>query len=288
MDINKLRESVSKAAEKVGKIKGTIAKHEKGLQKQLSVVSKWGITLENMEVRKWLGGIAGTGGSANYWDICQVEQKQDDIKGANRKLRDAEAILSNWQTKLNVEVEKERFLSEQAPAVIIEFLARWKEEAREWFIKSHIRYMELIDLLKAEEEDARERYLKENPNGRAYGDKWDKFMHGEKEVKRIRGVMAMMGAAVSVMATFRKENERLAWLESTLEEDRKHKLFDLITRINDVTGTITDAKGLNVSEKGNLDGIVIGDKGKAKIQTVGAGGEYIQCFHYRTLVHPIK
>ena len=39
---------------------------------------------------------------------------------------------------------------------------------------------------------------------------------------------------------------------------------------------------------GDINGIIVGTEGKAKIQTIGAGGYNIQCFHFRTLIHEIK
>ena len=36
----------------------------------------------------------------------------------------------------------------------------------------------------------------------------------------------------------------------------------------------------------NLNGYIIGTKGCCSIKTIGAGGYNIQCFHFRTLIHP--
>ncbi|MFB0831524.1 hypothetical protein ACEU2D_18215 [Brevibacillus laterosporus] len=287
MNVGELEIRVAKAKEKVEKCKATISRHEGQLAKKLAVISKHGITLENMEEKKWSGGIAGTGGSAYYWDICAVERKQDDIKRANYRLKEAETILDKWQAKLNIEFEKQRFLSEQAPDAIIEFLNRWKEKARDWYIKAHARYQELRAELEVATKDADERFLAQNPEACTWGRDYESFIKGDKEIKRISGAIAMLGGTVATLATYRQKEERLAWLERMLEEDRKAKLFDLIHRINDVVGTIEDASQLRVSQKGNLDGVITGEKGKAKIETIGAGGYNIQCFHYRTLVHKL-
>lgn len=287
MRVQELEVKVANAVAKVEKCKATITRHETQLAKKVVALEKKGITLENMNEKKWVGGTAGTGGSEHYWDICEVERKQDDIKGATRKLKDAEKALSNWQEKLDVEIEKDRFLSENAPAVIVEFLNQWKELAREWFIRAHSRYIELSKKLEAAKKDAEARFIAENPGKRLWGLEYNNFMKKDKEVNSICGAINMLGGAVITMSTYHREDERLAWLERTLEADRKAKLFDLINRINAVVGTITDAAHLRISEKGNLDGTITGDKGKARIQTIGAGGWNIQIFHYRTLVHKI-
>lgn len=72
-----------------------------------------------------------------------------------------------------------------------------------------------------------------------------------------------------------------------LEQEKLRKYDDIIERTNDIVGKITDASELRVSPKGNLDGFISGEKGKAKVQTIGAGGYNIQCFHFRTLIKPV-
>ena len=60
---------------------------------------------------------------------------------------------------------------------------------------------------------------------------------------------------------------------------------DIIERTNRITGTITDATQLEVGAKGELNGYIIGERGTAKVSTIGAGGYNIQCFHFRTVIH---
>ena len=59
-------------------------------------------------------------------------------------------------------------------------------------------------------------------------------------------------------------------------------------RIMSTVGTITDTAALYIGPEGDINGIIVGTEGKAKIQTIGAGGYNIQCFHFRTLIHEIK
>jgi hypothetical protein len=110
----------------------------------------------------------------------------------------------------------------------------------------------------------------------------------EKGLDNIQKRLASFaGAIVMQMSTYRNEPERLAWLEKTLEQDKKAKMLDLIVRINNVVGTTVDATNLRISNAGNLNGFIIGENGRAKVETIGAGGYAVQCFHYRTLVHKI-
>lgn len=267
--IEDLKASVSKAEEKVAKCKATIERHEQQLAKKEEALAK-------------------KAGAHEPKDVWEVERKKEDIKGAQKKLKYAEEVLEGWIAKLNVEIEKERFLSEQAPAVIIEFLAKWKEMAREWYLRAFVAYIDLqVDLDDAEER-AEEEFLANNPGARAWGREYDTFMKKHEAIRKIKQDIAMYGGAVKTMASYYKEENRLEWLEKTLEDERRAKLFDLITRVNEITGTITDAGALRIDPKGNLNGIIVGEKGKAEVQTIGAGGWNIQCFHYRTLIHKIK
>lgn len=72
-----------------------------------------------------------------------------------------------------------------------------------------------------------------------------------------------------------------------IENDKQIKIIQLTMRVTDVVGTITDASQLDVGEKGDLIGVIHGEKGSARLETISAGGWNIQCYHYRTVVHSI-
>lgn len=73
-----------------------------------------------------------------------------------------------------------------------------------------------------------------------------------------------------------------------VERDIKAKRETFIKRINNICGNIVDVNYLNVSLNGELNGYVKGDKGKAKVETILAGGYNIQCLHARVLVKEFK
>jgi len=66
----------------------------------------------------------------------------------------------------------------------------------------------------------------------------------------------------------------------------KKEMF--INRIKEVTGDIKNLNGLNMGMNGEINGIAEGENGKAKVETIGAGGYNIQCYHFRVLVNEIK
>jgi hypothetical protein len=72
--------------------------------------------------------------------------------------------------------------------------------------------------------------------------------------------------------------------EKKAEQQKKDLLTTLVYRVTAKVGKITDAKGLTIGMNGEMNGLVIGDKGSATITTILAGGYNIQCLHYRVLV----
>ena len=70
--------------------------------------------------------------------------------------------------------------------------------------------------------------------------------------------------------------------------DANAKYDHLIEQVEEITGEITDARQLEIGDKGEINGYIIGKSGKASVQTIGAGGYNIQRFHFRTLVHEYK
>ena len=73
------------------------------------------------------------------------------------------------------------------------------------------------------------------------------------------------------------------------EENEKHAhlfLLDLYNRVNAITGEVTDYTNVYLNGPA-LNGIITGKAGKAKIETIIAGGYNIQREHYRVLVHSI-
>lgn len=74
-------------------------------------------------------------------------------------------------------------------------------------------------------------------------------------------------------------------LKKDLDEEANRKYDFIIERTNAIVGKITDAGMLKIGAKGDLNGYIKGEKATAKVQTIGAGGYNIQCYHFRTLIH---
>ena len=71
------------------------------------------------------------------------------------------------------------------------------------------------------------------------------------------------------------------------EREAELWLIDLYNRVYAITGKITDASGIHWGGK-CLDGIIKGENGTARVETIGAGGYNIVRYHLRVLVHEYK
>ncbi len=71
----------------------------------------------------------------------------------------------------------------------------------------------------------------------------------------------------------------------------KSLIIDLIYRVRSITGEITDWSDVRASAGTRgftvLNGLVIGKEGRAKVESITAGGYNIQRLHIRVLVHSI-
>lgn len=76
---------------------------------------------------------------------------------------------------------------------------------------------------------------------------------------------------------FRKSNNR----------DAELFIVDLYNRVKAITGEVTNWGNIYYGGKA-LNGWVEGENGKARVETIGAGGYNIQRYHLRVLVHEVK
>ena len=242
-------------------------------------------------------------------DRFDVSIKREDIKSATSKLAEARETLANWQDKLNTRITRDAYLEANTPEILKDFLENWKQHAIAYYRQRRIDVIEFRKDLKAQERAARLEALQTLPSlerarklyeGREVTDYdlanlWprkdvDEFLH-ERGLDYYQIQKKLKGEGDGV--TFRlleihDEQERETWLERAMEEEKRAKLLDLIGRIMSTVGTITDAAALRIGPEGDINGYIEGTEGKAKIQTIGAGGYNIQCFHFRTLIHEYK
>lgn len=74
------------------------------------------------------------------------------------------------------------------------------------------------------------------------------------------------------------------YINKILDREVEIKKLNLITRIQKKAGNILDASGLYIAGNGEINGWILGDIKKVKVETISAGGYNIQCYHFRVLV----
>ena len=223
---------------------------------------------------------------ATGWEVNPYYYCESDKRWTIRDLEAAKEALEKYKAELNTANEK---ASSRNVEAILKFLENWKNHVREFYISSLPKYEKAL----AEWNECDRKYCDWHNHG-GWNDPNKKQIEKEHRAKREAFYGAWHFIQPYLERTFNRETNNYELklnttkLDKDLTEDANAKYDDIINRTNEITGTITDATNLEVGEKGELNGFIIGERGTAKVHTIGAGGYNIQCFHFRTLVHPVK
>lgn len=234
----------------------------------------------------------------NWEDPNPYFYSEHDLKSTLRDIEEVQKSLDAYKSQLASEQEKAA--SRNVP-VIVEFLNNWRDRVTEFHqekFKEYYDEKQLVHDLYAKMGD--NYYSSEKTSERlAYKEAEEALsskLHGyyetqefvnrfgrpdKKKVKVRDGEYEWMKPYINertldnAMAKFKKDVDR-EWV-------RKYDF--IIERTNNIVGQITDASNLKIGAKHDLNGFIIGTKGKAKVQTIDAGGYNIQCYHFRTLIN---
>lgn len=299
MDILKLAERLDKNKDKLQKAYGTLERHNKKLQKKCNEIIKLGGIVEGNTRMTY----AGRDDKELYWAFGDYEDVQESIVNTERKIKDIKTMLEDIENKINYEKNKDMFIQNTAPPVIVEFLENWKRLAYSWYIRKYENYIKFKKTLEENELKARANIVNKFDAYAEYRGRtmnWGtlhnihprKLMEDELkkiklDYKSIQEQLRSFGCEILRLENMRSNQEREEYLQKMLEQQKKSLLLDLLQRITSKTGEITDANNLFISDSGQINGYIIGKKGKVEVETVGAGGYNIQCFHFRTLVKEI-
>lgn len=233
--------------EKIIKKQQKIAKLKKSLLKLLSECSK-----EEYEAIVYYIETGDRSLYKTYLKNHNLSYGGDAWSKAN-EYYDSLNTLDKYQKQLKAEEDKQNTLSE-LPEVIINFrdnlITRWDEfdTYKRDTIKAE--YKQLSNL------NYRERY-------RTLSEKWG------------RGYYEFMGLSDS---DIHKSNVK----------DAENLILNMVNRVIEKTGKITNASGLYIDRDNSgytiINGIIIGENGCCRIESIGAGGYNIQRYHIRVLV----
>lgn len=247
---------------------------------------------------------------ASGWKINPYYYTEYDLNSAIRELEDAKNSLEKYNNMLEIETEKQGSRDVQ---VIIDFLDKWKERVFEYFEDGFKELKALGDecreyysqscnykLSQAERDDAKEKYTAVNNKYKSllYGTYVDELAHSY-DGRPYTVSRKVESGRLEYLLPYKKNtyDESIQYVKKCLDEEAKRKYDFIIERTNKIVGKIEDASNLRIGAKDDLNGYIIGTRGVAKVQTIGAGGynedsivnvKHGQRFHFRTLINPVK
>jgi hypothetical protein len=189
------------------------------------------------------------------WLEGDIETLLDDIRRAEKDLKNEHEKLNQY--KLKNKAEKDRLANIPNVPSVEAFLQDWKVKMIDYYMKKTADFEKFYETVKDM-----------------------KYNERQKEIKRNFSADIVIYANIS-------EGRRLAIITEDMEKDIILKRLDLYHRCSEAVGVITDASGLTTGYNGSINGIVHGENGSARVETIEAGGYNIQCYHYRVLVNKI-
>lgn len=215
---------------------------------------------------------------ASNWENNPYYYNENDLKWTTKDLESAKKSLEDYKEMFIAETEKSNSRNIQ---VIIDFLNDWKERVKQSYIESLPRYIEAKKEFYVIDHEYTDWFNYQRRHATA-----EEYKTINEEYRRKRE--AFYGGWKWFVPYIEKDQINIKKLEKELDREADSKYDFIIERTNAIVGQITDAQNLKIGAKGDLNGYIIGEKGKAKVQTIGAGGYNIQCYHFRTLINKMK
>lgn len=200
-----------------------------------------------------------------------------DLRSCLKDLETAQKALEDYQIQLTSETEK---ASSRNVEVILHFLENWKTKSFEYYETILTKYLEEL----AEYHQKNKEYGDWYNNGGWRAENANEIKRDYNAYSKIfKEKWAFIAPYINrVNRTYKLNAEKL---KKDLEQEANRKYDFIIQRTNAIVGQITDASNLHIGSNGELNGYITGTKGTANVQTIGAGGYNIQCFHFRTLIN---
>lgn len=267
-------------------------------------IQKSNIKIEKIEkrIKKWQnaqtreaflkadGWLLNMGRDEEYLWNEYIKDCNKELDYAIQDLHDAQLTLEKYQNALNLELAKEDEFNNNRILVIWDFLLNYKEQVAE-YIRKNVEVLNEYYKVNSQMCDWHNNNSYKVYNGEMtreeYNNVYNELRRKEKELEENIHPYTKLCATRDYTKEHSQRYIDEAKLEEILLKDCKARYFQLVKEVTEITGIITDAQDLKI-RAGELNGIIIGERGKAKVQTFSAGGWHIQCYHYRTRVDRIN
>lgn len=255
MKINTLKERIEKANQKIEKKQNTIVKKTAQIEKKYQALEKLGIEDPRNKTEDDFRGLSETNGELwhdLYWLYADIRHLNEDIRRGGKEIEATKKTLEKYEAQLSGEIEKESIFLTEIPEV----------------------FKDLIDELVTT---------------------WDIWDHERRE--RLRKVFNELGSTECFKRGYTGADYEFRYItDEKIHEnntrDAKALILDLYSRVKDITGEVTDWSDIHATQGTGgftvLNGVVIGKEGRARVESILAGGYNIQRLHVRVLVHEIN
>lgn len=322
MEREELLRRIEKKNKDIEKIEKRIAKWGKGLRPEDIAIcepfgncvfgtaprgTRWneyhGTNDYQVAVRNYRAYVDREGNNIPSSDDWNKGPNISELRNAYVDLGEARNTLANYQVQLE---KVDNFAKEEKVPAIWDFLCDWENKAYNWYLENAKKYFELKRDYDANKQAFEKDYLENHPepskddtkayrvwsnNKRYYTRYWEEryYQPINELTKTITNCNGRYEDAMCRNYVYYDYSVNTDELAKYLKNEKDKKYVDLVKRITSITGDIVDAKGLYIGNKnGEINGIVVGEKASAKVQTISAGGYNIQCFHYRVLVNEVR
>lgn len=269
--------------DRIEKAKAKVAKIEKRVQKWDSAQCKEAFLKDNEDFIK-AGYYTKDSLLSNDWLYDNyIEGCQRELKGAKRNLEKARALLEKYNSMLAMEESIDNGLENNRVEVIWEFLLSYKDMVAGFVRKNMDTLNEYYRVNSEYCEWSNNKYSLIRDSGE---ESWKEHMRELRDrMAELKDEIHPYTRAVEKYNGYKQPHTvDEGKLEEILMKDCRARYNKLVNEVTKYTGKIVDATNLHISG-GELNGIIIGEDGKAKVNTFMAGIYHIvQCPHYRTKV----
>ena len=222
-----------------------------------------------------------------------LDDEAESIFNSNEAIKEAQGILDKYEAKLAAEAAKEQEIDEIPDCLkdfMNEMIDRWDKYDIRIRDNSKPYYRELQreadNILYGESRSA---LASDKKLAEMYPDvtSYNRYRRFKKDYI-IDPFESKFGSISYAMSLWEMDDARI---HAENYAAGRRLILDLLKRVTKITGPVRNWAGLELT-RGNLgpvlNGVVTGEDGKARVESILAGGYNIQRLHVRTLVKPMR